>query len=162
MQHIVIAPPGALSAAQAFVVPDTRQAIELAVDAFISRLDDMDGDPDLELNGDELDGTGAEDELAPGLHAGPFSGAGCPISDPDDARDEGEPIYCSAGGHGPGCVISDPDVGVDDQGELVNEDGAEQEYPIRPLYGVDQTKGPLNEAAACRAHIRSMLAERAP
>jgi hypothetical protein len=42
-------PEGApADALQAFVVPDTRGAIEKAVEAFIARLDEMDGDPELE------------------------------------------------------------------------------------------------------------------
>lgn len=52
----------------------------LRVDLLLARLDRMDGDCDVEPNGDELDGTGAEDDFCPHSatwHAGP----GCPISD---------------------------------------------------------------------------------
>lgn len=87
MKHIIIAPEnGAPDALQAFVVPDTREAIELAVEALIQRLDEQDGDPDAELNGDELDCSFAEDDFCD--HATAFPGPGCPISDPD---------ACSAG-----------------------------------------------------------------
>ena len=47
----------------------------------------MDPDPDLEPNGDELDGTGAEDDYQTGHEiAGPFPG--CPVADPDVAIDD--------------------------------------------------------------------------
>ena len=43
MEHIVISPAGApLDASQAFLVPDTRAAIELAVESFLARLDEQD------------------------------------------------------------------------------------------------------------------------
>lgn len=49
MQHIVIDPGGALPrAGLAYVVPDSREAIEAAVEALIARLDAADGDMDLE------------------------------------------------------------------------------------------------------------------
>ena len=52
----------------------------------LARLDDIDGDPDIELNGDELDGTAAEDDYG---HNGDWrGGAGCVISDPDAAADD--------------------------------------------------------------------------
>jgi hypothetical protein len=90
MQHIVIDPRGALpTAAQAFVVPDSREAIELAVEALIARLDEADGDPDLEPNGDECDGTNAEDEFLGGHAGGWWDGPGCPISDPGGCEHDG-------------------------------------------------------------------------
>ncbi len=56
----------------------------------IDRMDEIDPDPDVEANGDEQDGTYAEDDF--GTH-GADIGAGCPISDPGggDVLDEGEP-----------------------------------------------------------------------
>ncbi|HEY6814064.1 MAG TPA: hypothetical protein VI168_00860 [Croceibacterium sp.] len=53
MQHIVITPSeAALRAPLGFLVPDTREAIEMAVESFLARLDEFDGDPDLEDNHD--------------------------------------------------------------------------------------------------------------
>ena len=60
----------------------------------IERLDALDGDADLEgepieLNGDELDATGAEDEMAPGVAWSNDQGPGCPISDPGGCEHDG-------------------------------------------------------------------------
>jgi hypothetical protein len=66
-----------------------RAAVEAAVEQLIAVLDAADGDPDVELNGDELDGMNAgEDEFQHHYGLGP----GCPISDPGggDVGDEGE------------------------------------------------------------------------
>lgn len=79
----------------------------------IARLDRADGDADLEANGDELDGTNAEDEESGFSNMGLWSGPGCPISDPDK--------------------------GVDDDGEQVNEDG-DEDGTLLPIYGIDQSK----------------------
>lgn len=55
----------------------------------IDRLDYMDGDPDLEANGDEQDGSaGAEDDYGTTCNSGIYGYAGCPISDPDAAVDD--------------------------------------------------------------------------
>lgn len=52
----------------------------LRVDLLLARLDRMDGDCDVELNGDEEDGTKAEDDFC--LHNVSWSaGAGCPLAD---------------------------------------------------------------------------------
>lgn len=97
---------------------DTGAVAQLAVD----RLDALDGDPDLEPSGDELDGDPrAEDEFV--IHPRGV-GAGCPLSDPpeangdeldgDGAEDEPcawHPLYAN----GPGCIVSDSD--RDDCGE---------------------------------------------
>lgn len=61
-----------------------------AIDALIARLDAAAGDPDLEANGDELDGNLSEDDVM--HHGGSF--AGCPVSDPgedDDADEDDDP-----------------------------------------------------------------------
>ncbi len=61
-----------------------RHALERLVQRAIDRLDEDDGDPDLEPNGDETDGTAAEDEIiGQGWIARRNHGPGCPISDPD-------------------------------------------------------------------------------
>ena len=65
-----------------------RPAIEHAVSVLIDHLDECDGDPDLESDGDELDGTCAEDEAGAELYARPWSGPGCEISDPDKGDEE--------------------------------------------------------------------------
>lgn len=53
----------------------------------IDRLDTLDPDPDVEWNGDELDGSASEDEFM--IHAYSFrSEPGCPIADPDEAVDD--------------------------------------------------------------------------
>ena len=59
----------------------------------LDKLDDIDGDPDVELNGDETDSSQCEDDhpligtgaLRPGIWGG---GPGCSISDPDSAVDD--------------------------------------------------------------------------
>lgn len=80
------AAPIALPAILAFItgVPMApRHAVEQLIEQAIEALDLLDGDPDIEPNGDELDGEGAEDEphiyhISRALDRG----AGCPISDP--------------------------------------------------------------------------------
>ena len=63
-----------------------------AAQALIDLLDAIGGDPDLEDNGDELDGDRAEDEAGAGLYARLEGGPGCPIADPDHGSEErGEP-----------------------------------------------------------------------
>lgn len=75
-----------------------RPVLARLTDEMIQRLDEIDGDSDLELNGDELDGTGGEDDFIERYGAN-----------------------MGGGWSGPGCPISDPDVSVDDQGEAVDE-----------------------------------------
>lgn len=82
-----------------FERPQLAGFIEVA----ISLLDTLDGDPDVEANGDEIDGTNGEDEAFYGTGgnawAGP-SGAGCPISDPGGTpldpgeADQSEGAHC--------------------------------------------------------------------
>lgn len=57
-----------------------RHVLTRLVDQAIERMDELDGDPDLEPNGDEIDGTNAEDESLYFAHYMP-SGPGCPVSD---------------------------------------------------------------------------------
>ena len=55
----------------------------------IERLDELDGDPDVEANGDEEDGIPSEDEFMDhGGYLGIWSSAGSPISDPDYGVDD--------------------------------------------------------------------------
>lgn len=77
----------------------------------IDLIDVLDGDPDLEPAGDELDGTNAEDDFNLGTRRA--VGAGCPLSDPDSAVD---------------------DTGCDD----INDD-REHEELLTMSYGIDQS-----------------------
>lgn len=79
------------------------------VEFCIARLDALDGDPDLEE-------TGIEDDFSP-HPPGILSGAGCPISDPDEAIDDR-----------PCDDVADPDLEFDHVDALA------------PSYGVDQTE----------------------
>lgn len=64
-------------------------------------LDTIDGDPDLEPDGDETDGNGAEDE----------------------------PCAWFAFDRGPGCAVAD--AGISDSGALQEAHGADAPIPIR-------------------------------
>lgn len=61
-----------------------RAAIDAMLDQAIAELDAIDGDPDIEPTGDELDGTGGEDDFC--CHS--YDGPGCPIADPDCGADD--------------------------------------------------------------------------
>lgn len=82
-----------------------RKAIERAAQALIDLLDVIDGDNDLEANGDELDGSMGEDDFHDQYGTAP----GCPVSDPGgDPLDFGEreegvlvPIYAIDQSQGP-------------------------------------------------------------
>lgn len=64
------------------VIPSLpRPVLERLAQQIIDRLDDMDGDTDLEPNGDEEDGNLSEDDDR--YYSG--EGAGCPIADPGEA-----------------------------------------------------------------------------
>lgn len=67
----------------------SRHDLEALTERLIETLDLLDGDNDLELNGDELDGTGGEDDFCiHGANTGQYGGPGCPIADPDEAVDD--------------------------------------------------------------------------
>ena len=61
----------------------TRDALEALAERLIDRLDEMDGDPDYELTGDEADGSNAEDEEGNNHFGLANAGPGCAISDSD-------------------------------------------------------------------------------
>ncbi len=78
-----------------FAQPEDRHALRQAkriawavlaevCESLVSTLDIAAGDPDLEPNGDELDGDGGEDDFMQHNADGP----GCPIADPDAAVDD--------------------------------------------------------------------------
>jgi hypothetical protein len=84
MQHQVIlparvqpVPPAAISRVLARL---DREQLAGFIEVAIELLDVAAGDPDLELNGDEEDGTRAEDDFGCPSANGP----GCPISDPGE------------------------------------------------------------------------------
>ena len=64
-----------------------RPAIERLTEALIAGLDALDGDPDVELNGDELDGSMGEDDFHD-QNANWRGEPGCPVADPDHGRGE--------------------------------------------------------------------------
>lgn len=92
MEHSVIRPAEGVDAS--IVLPPVlsyivgapaapRAAVEALIEAAILALDTLDGDPDFEFNGDELDGTAGEDDFVD--HG--WSGPGCPISDPGEPEE---------------------------------------------------------------------------
>ena len=64
-----------------------RPKMEACIAVALDLLDVLDGDADAELNGDEADGSGAEDDFCP-QNANWKGAPGCPISDPDMAADD--------------------------------------------------------------------------
>ena len=74
-------------AAQADISPTqplyllSRAELESLAERVIDALDRLDPDQDLELSGDETDGTGAEDDFAYPTYFRSFLGPGCEISD---------------------------------------------------------------------------------
>lgn len=65
----------------------SRRANGAMLENEIAELDAVNGDPDIELNGDERDGSMGADDFC--LHKVPLTlqGAGCPVSDPDTVLD---------------------------------------------------------------------------
>ena len=87
-----IRPEGRLAQWVRMIDAFERDDVERAVDMLIDRLDAAAGDPDLEPNGDELDGNGCEDDF--GRHK-PDGLAGCPIADPGATHEDsmGDPAW---------------------------------------------------------------------
>lgn len=120
------AAPSPMPAAMAILSRFDREKLAAFVEIAIDLADAMDGDTDLEPSGDELDGTGGEDDFCD-HNAG---------ATPD-----------------PGCQISDPGGGnVEDEGEAVNEDGGAEVMETLPAYGSDQSLGPINSHLASQRH----------
>lgn len=141
------------------------------IEQLIGALDEQDGDLDLEPDGDEAGGDGLPgdpidaEHVSPEWHSLPARdrrevgtqgrllpgiwSAGDDIEQDDgqdSSGDEGEPDFGTPPkGSGPGCTISDADYGGEELGEL--DEGS---FLAPPIYGIDQTKGPLNEVSACR------------
>lgn len=127
------APSGRLAQFVRMLDAFERDEIEIAVDLLIERLDARDGDPDLEADGDELDGSPSEDEFMHHGHDGP----GCPIADIDRCP-AGDDMVRSGG------VMSLAWGHTVDEGPG-DRDDAEGDYSgCFPIFGIDQTAGPLN------------------
>ncbi|MEJ7926371.1 hypothetical protein WG908_06310 [Sphingobium sp. AN641] len=83
------------------VIPSLpRPALARLVQHAIDRIDNIDGDPDVEPDGEELDGLLGEDDFHP-QNALWLGYAGCPIADPDEDDSEDR---CMAGDDG--CATS--------------------------------------------------------
>ena len=98
----------------------------------IDRLDQLDGDADLEPEVTEQDDEPELDDFAE-------------EDNEDCGHDEGEPDYRKRRRHrrnesGPGCTISDTDYGAEEIGEPI--DGI-----VPSAYGIDQSTGPLSPYA---------------
>lgn len=65
-----------------------RDKVEAFAEISVAFLDFVDGDPDVELNGDEFDGSMGEDDFCPQDALLSQLGSGCPLSDPDEAVDD--------------------------------------------------------------------------
>lgn len=98
----------------------TAAARELgdAIEGLINFLDDLGGDPDVELNGDETDHINSEDDFV--RHDTMDVAAGCPIADPaeDDDSDRcpagddivaAGPAFCTHSSYSPGPAGSEDD-----------------------------------------------------
>jgi hypothetical protein len=88
----------------------SRGDLEGLTERLIDRLDEIDGDADLEPTGDEDDMSEAEDDHGLGNHSVPrWTGPGCPISDPDmgaeDYAFDPDEDMCAAGDDGCGPVL---------------------------------------------------------
>ena len=94
-----------------------RAQLSSFVEIAIELMDVADGNTDVETNGDELDGSSAEDDIW-GHGGNGMDGPGCSLADAGEEDDH-------AGGN------------VDDEGEP--ENGI-----VHPAYGIDQTCGPLS------------------
>lgn len=165
MDYIPILPAGAsLSASPTgYLVPDTPEALELAIETFLATLDSLDdndgepnftpcsdglpGDPsDTEWNGDDKgDQAWLEGSRQPQMMLT------CGEEDDEDDDPDGgdvdedvpgfEPRDLAKANHwarGAGCPIGDPDAGQEERGEL-----DEGEAGVFPNYAIDQTTGPL-------------------
>ena len=86
-------PPQQPAVAMLAIIPSLpRPELARLVQRLIDRMDDMDGDPDLEGNGDEEDHTGGEDDFHNAAWR-PLSwgGPGCPVSDEGGGNIDDDP-----------------------------------------------------------------------
>tara|TARA_R110000868_G_scaffold305573_7_gene566624 strand:- start:9712 stop:10125 length:414 start_codon:yes stop_codon:yes gene_type:complete len=77
------APIGSFEGMLAVIPSLPRQSLARLVQQAIDRMDDLDGDPDLGPDGDELDGSMGEDDFHP-QNADWRGYAGCPVADPEE------------------------------------------------------------------------------
>lgn len=86
----------------------SRHDLEDLTERLIDRLDEIDGDIDVEPNGDERDGSLGEDDFNV-QHGNWMAQPGCPLSDPDmgveDYAFDPEEDMCLAGDDGCGPVL---------------------------------------------------------
>lgn len=75
--------------APAAIAVPLRQRIERTIEVLIALLDDLDGDCDTELNGDERDSTDAEDEIGNAIRNYTMA-PGCAFADGDGGEDHAE------------------------------------------------------------------------
>jgi hypothetical protein len=117
-----------------------RDDMEAAVDLLLAQMDADDGDPDVEPNGDELDGGNAEDEEGTGSNGSNFALAGCPISDPPEEDDADTGIEDDPAGCDP-----EEDFGLEELGEA------------DPVYFDDR---PIADPAAHKEHLARIRRDR--
>jgi hypothetical protein len=86
MEHFMPQPPAAITRVLAAF---NRKTLEGFITVAIDLLDFAAGDPDMEANGDEEDGTRGEDDF--GFHSARDGLAGCPVSDPGENEGHAEP-----------------------------------------------------------------------
>lgn len=121
IEPVVQLPPVLAFAIGARFAP--RSTVENLIERMVDALDEIDGDPDEEANGDEMDGTAsADDPLFPSDQPLLATTDGLP-GDPDDAEPGGdeadgtnaedEPLtgwtLRYARNFGPGCIVADSD-----------------------------------------------------
>lgn len=115
----------------------SRADIEAVIELLIARLDDMDGDPDCET-------CDTEDDFALSWIAlGNVTEPGCPLSDgteDDDPAEDEDDDECLAGDDGCRLIVRN--------GSLYFGEAADELLAIPPVYGVNQTRGPLNAKQA--------------
>lgn len=119
-----------------------RSMLARLTERLINRLDDLDGDPDVELNGDEMDDDGDRRDLS-------WS----------EWQTRAEAL--SPGGHevwpGEIATATEDDEDDDPAGGAIEDQGEREDWRpegivlVPPRYGVDQRSGPVNEDEAERA-----------
>lgn len=124
-----------LAAALLALIPSLpRPALAKLTTRMIDRMDCLDGNADVEANGDELDGSMGEDDF----HHQNADWLGYP-GVPEDAKDD------------------DPSGDLLDEGE--DEDWRPDGIFVdKPKYGIDQSSGPINEAEAYHRFKKAQLA----
>ncbi|MBV2148537.1 hypothetical protein KRZ98_09585 [Sphingobium sp. AS12] len=118
--------------------PANRRAIEDQIEFLIAMLDAADGDPDRE--DDDEDCCAAWDDCARMFSLGRI-GYDIPLHDPDAEPDSDDEEDDWPGGN------------VEDEPQAAE---GQDYYRLLPVYGVDQTLGPLNEIDAERQRRRDM------